>query len=159
MEIIDAPDVYGYTIFCDDIRTEFDGKISFIGSYPGQIFVHGFPTVMPKFGLGITLYQRKDIFSPDMKLLIFMPGDSEDAASIQANVTEGPQQSDAPLNRATELAGILSDERPYVIARANLIVAPFTIGQPGAIKVRAVHNDKLIRLGATSVLLLPQAAT
>jgi len=32
---------YGYSIFCDDIRNEAGGKLSFIGCYNGVIFISG----------------------------------------------------------------------------------------------------------------------
>src|ERR1700687_1071273 len=150
MKVIDTADVYGHTIFCDDIRIEMDGKASFIGSYMGQLSVREFPAVLPKFGFGINLYQRREVFIPDTKLLIFMPGDSEDTASIQANVAD--IQGGEALRQADSIAGLLPDQKAYVAVRANLIIAPFTVSQAGVIKVRAVHDDKLIRLGAINIM-------
>ena len=52
-------DQYGYSIFCDDIRNEPGGKLSFIGCYNGVILISGqFPLVLPK------LCVHTHIFSP-----------------------------------------------------------------------------------------------
>ena len=47
-------DAFGLTIFCDDIRSEIDGKISLIGCYTGRMMIGGeFPVILPKLGLSI----------------------------------------------------------------------------------------------------------
>jgi hypothetical protein len=41
---------HGYSIFCDDIRNEVGGKLSFIGCYNAVMFVPSqFPCLLPKF--------------------------------------------------------------------------------------------------------------
>ena len=41
---------YGYSIFCDDIRSEAGGKLSFIGCYNAVMMTtQRFPLVLPKF--------------------------------------------------------------------------------------------------------------
>ena len=57
----DSPEAYGYTIFCDDIRAEVGGKLTYVGSYSGTMLVHGsFPTIVPKLALGMVYLQRRD---------------------------------------------------------------------------------------------------
>jgi hypothetical protein len=41
MTLLPSPDVWGYTIFCDDIREEIGGKVSLIGIYAGTM--HAYP--------------------------------------------------------------------------------------------------------------------
>ena len=54
-----SPEAYGYTIFCDDIRAEVGGKLTYVGSYSGTMLVHGsFPTIVPKLALGIVYCRR-----------------------------------------------------------------------------------------------------
>lgn len=44
----DGPDIYGYTIFCDDIRVEAAGKLIYIGAYGGEMILNGtLPFVLP----------------------------------------------------------------------------------------------------------------
>jgi hypothetical protein len=41
---------YGYSIFCDDIRNEPGGKLSFVGCYNAvMLTAPRFPIVLPKF--------------------------------------------------------------------------------------------------------------
>lgn len=41
---------FGYSLFCDDIRHEINGKISLIGCYSNIMFFHDeFPNILPKF--------------------------------------------------------------------------------------------------------------
>jgi hypothetical protein len=83
MTVLPIPEIYGYTIFCDDIRQEVGGKISFVGVYSGTMFVHGeFPVTLPKFAFGISLMQRREILEPNIQVQIFLPGDPEDSPSI-----------------------------------------------------------------------------
>jgi hypothetical protein len=152
MQTIETPDVYGYTTFCDDIRIEADGKWTLVGTYQNHMFVAGvFPVTLPKFGLSVTLLQRRPHFAPDTKIMVWMPGDPEETASIQAEMGESTP--------GAVLQGIdqqdPTTDGPYVVLRANFILAPFTISQAGQIRVRAVHRDKLIRLGALQVLSKP----
>ena len=39
------------TLFCDDIRHEMGGKLSFIGVYSDSLFVNAFPVTLPKLCL------------------------------------------------------------------------------------------------------------
>jgi hypothetical protein len=39
------------TLFCDDIRHEVGGKLSYIGVYSGGLFVRAFPVTLPKLCL------------------------------------------------------------------------------------------------------------
>jgi hypothetical protein len=41
------------TIFCDDIRHEVGGKLSYIGVYSGRLLVPGFPLSLPKLCVAV----------------------------------------------------------------------------------------------------------
>ena len=156
METVDTPDVYGYTLFCDDIRLEADGKFNFIGTYQSQMFVQGsFPVTLPKFAFGISLLQRREHFVADARILIFLPGDSDEAPSIQSEVKE--TMEGATLGQANLISDFLTEEqKSYIAFHANFVCVPLTINQPGSIKVRVVHKDRLIRLGSLAVVQSPQ---
>src|SRR5262249_39756655 len=85
----DSPEAFGYTIFCDDIRIEVGGKLTYVGVYTGRMFVHGsFPVTVPKLALGITYMQRHDKLVWPITYWIFLPGDGEDKPSIIAEMPE-----------------------------------------------------------------------
>jgi hypothetical protein len=150
MALLDAPDFYGYTMFCDDIRMEADRKAMFIGVYAGHMFVHAnFPVTLPKFGLGITFIQKKKLFDPKLGIRVFLPHDSDDNASIQADMAD---VADTTIADSTKAAGLESLADDSVISlQANLILAPFTILQPGLVKVRVLRQNDLVRLGTLTI--------
>lgn len=43
------------TLFCDDIRHEMGGKLSYIGVYSGGLFVPSFPFTLPKLCLSVRI--------------------------------------------------------------------------------------------------------
>jgi hypothetical protein len=158
MTLLNPPDTYGYTIFCDDIRHEVDGKINFIGTYAGTMFVNGtFPIALPKFGFGMTLLQRREILVANVAVRIFLPGDIDDTPSIHGKFAEINEGTVAEQT-AAEVAQLPKDEISYVGLHLNLIVSPLVINAPGVIKVRAVRGDDMVRLGAMRIVPVAQQA-
>jgi hypothetical protein len=150
MITLDSPDIFGTTIFCDDIRHEVGGKTTYVGVYKGFIGFHGdFPFVLPKFSFGVSFRQRRPLAVSPIKIRIYLPGDEDDAPSIEAELSMDKQQNEPPP----------FDPGPnsYVSAETNLTFAPFQIMQPGLIKVRAVRSDEMHRLGTITVVQLPSA--
>jgi hypothetical protein len=145
MTLLDGPDFYGTTIFCDDIRHEAGNKITFVGTYKRSLRIHGeFPFSLPKFGLGITYIQRSTAFIKPNKFLVYMPGDG-DTASIEADYTD-----EVPAD-AFDLRHDIKENEAIVTLGAQLLFSPFLIKEPGLIKVRVTRGDDLVRLGAIEV--------
>lgn len=148
--LLDGPAYYGHTIFCDDIRHEAGGKTTYVGTYSGQLLIHGdFPAILPKFGLGISYIQKVQNFIPPTKFLIFLPGDE---AEPSAEYLVDPKHMDAALERAkTE-----PTEHGILTAQAQVIFSPLVLKVPGEIKVRALRGDnELVRLGILIVKPAP----
>ncbi len=120
----DSPDFFGHSIFCDDIRQEIDGKVTYVGAYTGNVMLvrAPLPIALPKFCIGIAFAQRRKLFTPDIGIRIFIPGDSDEKASIEAQFT-GPFELPE------------GGDDTYVRMTANTVFSPFPITQPGAIKV------------------------
>jgi hypothetical protein len=155
MKIADAPEAYGYTIFCDDIRAEVGGKLTYVGCYAGTMFLPTFPFTMPKFCLGIVYMQRHGKVITPLKIWIFLPGDEEDKPSIHAESPEQPVAAlDATRDARIALGG--TEERGYVTAYLQFGLMNLELKQPGVVRVRAVRGDHLIRLGALEVLRAPE---
>lgn len=143
----DSPDVFGNTVFCDDIRHEIDGKVSFIGAYQGGMQVHvPFPATIPKFAFGISLFQRRSAFEGKISLRVYLPGDEDENPSVES-------QLDAPLPPPTDPSqGTPFAGGPFIAMRAYVTVAGMVIKAPGAIKVRALRGGVLFPIGALGVL-------
>jgi hypothetical protein len=144
----EAPEVYGYTIFCDDIRAEVGGKFTYVGAYSGNMFVQGeFPLTIPKFALGVVYMQRHDKIILPVKFWVFFPGDDEDKPSMQV---------EAPPEATQQIAIAAAQQKmDYATAYMHFGIANLVIREPGTMKVRAVRGDELIRLGALQILRAP----
>jgi|SRR5215510_10032118 len=142
------PILRGYTIFCDDIRSEVGGKTTFVGTYDGVLFIHGeFPFVLSKFGMAIRYEEQKGAFTnEEAKLRIFLPGDEGNKASIESLL---------PMQDARKNARPLPDDNPseikYVAVGANLILSPLVIPKAGTIKVRVQCGEETVKLGSLVV--------
>ena len=44
------------TIFCDDIREEVSGKLTYVGVYSSKLWVPFFPVVLPKLCLAVSIF-------------------------------------------------------------------------------------------------------
>ena len=157
MILEDSPDVWGYTIFCDDIRAEVGGKLTYVGTYAGRLFVHAdFPVILPKLALGIVYAQRIGAVVLPVQFQIYIPGDADDKPAL---VIEVPNEiSEAAIRDAAAFSETVGAERGFSTVIAPVTLAPFQLTQPGLFRVRAVRGDRLIRLGSMEVLRAPQPA-
>lgn len=135
------PDIQGFSIFCDDIRSEIDGKQTLVGSYLGREMMvrSAFPVTLPKFCISMHFIQRIEIFTPELGIRVFLPGDSDDNASIQGEFT----------------AEVPHGAGPMISLVTNVVFAPLVLTEPGEIKVRILRAGVLHRLGTLKVLQDP----
>jgi len=120
-----------------------DGKITYVGGYMGSMFVKtGFPATLPKFCIAVHFMQKEA--ASGLKLHIFLPGDTDEKASIQADIEE-PPQSIGPSE--------------FILIGVNAVFTPLLIEQPGMIKVRILRNGVLHRVGSLNVAPASEAPT
>src|SRR5260221_12989855 len=79
----------GFTIFCDDIREEVNGKVSLIGCYGADLRILGnqFPILLPKLGFHITVRVPSDGPNLPLKIMIYFPGQPDDQPVLTADST------------------------------------------------------------------------
>ena len=150
-KLLDAPDIFGHTIFCDDIRMEIDGKFTYVGAYGGRMYVNApFPVTIAKFAFSVLFYQLKERFVPNLGLWIFLPGDSDEQPSIKGEFTE---VSEGAMLRQVEQDPLPSDHQTkYIGVIANVVAQHLVLKEPGAITVRVLRGDELYRVGRLVVL-------
>ena len=89
------------TTFCDDIRQEIGGKLSYMGVYSSDLYVGGFPITLPKFCVAIR---------------VMTPADPrEERHGVQAAVRpprRSPPQPIAPRSLATSSRASLGSRAP-----------------------------------------------
>jgi hypothetical protein len=152
--MFDFAEPVGFTIFCDDIREETSGKISFIGAYDTAMVIHvAFPATLPKFGFHIRIYEPANVAVErdfPIEIGIYLPGDAADEPSLSNVLPADPQAA------RTELANLPwrpTGERP-LLARITLnwIVSPLVLKEPGTIRVLANYKGDILRCGALQVI-------
>jgi hypothetical protein len=154
MSVLDPPDAYGYTIFCDDIRMEVGNKLTFVGIYSGQfiLYVDSLPAALPKFAMSITYRQRHDRVVLPAQFRIFFPWSPDTPLVI-----DPPSELAQSTIEGAEALSERSGEVAFVTTTFNFGLSPFSIESPGIIKVRAVRGDDLVRLGGLEIVVAPAA--
>jgi len=145
--IEDLKYIKGYTIFCDDIRNEVGGKLSYMGIYGNELIVNAaLPAALPKLCLSIAIrFYRAEGQPAPMTLKVFVPW--EDSAIIEA-----------PLEFSDAIQwGDEAEATGYVQVNANLTLGNFAIQQEGYLKVRAYSGDTEYKLGALKLTGNPNA--
>jgi len=155
METLPAPDVFGNAIFCDDIRMEIGGKLTFVGCYINDMYVHSsFPVVLPKFCIAVNYWQRKNNLILPVVFWVFLPGDSEEKASIEFGTTEQVNEELIEQHRMKAIeSGVEKPE--FAIFSTQISLANLTILHPGYMKVRVRRKDQLVRLGGLRIQSAP----
>jgi hypothetical protein len=144
MSIISPSTPSGHSVFCDDVRTETNGKQILIGVYNADMLVDSFPILLPTFCIIIRYQERKDESDLPVKFVVTAPN-PDDEMIFEADVPrdalkQAPTPSDAP-------------DDPMTAINLNTSFAGFVISHPGRIKVRAYRGDDEIRLGTLRIRL------
>jgi hypothetical protein len=145
----------GTAIFCDDVRTESNGKLIYIGVYVGGMVVNpSFPAVLPTFAVVMNYRERADEERKPLKFLIYLPGDKE--PSFQAEMS--PEQIDGFQKVGMDISDDDGEGEGLLIEIA--LVATYknaVIQKPGRIKARVLRgDDEVVRIGNLVVSGPPQ---
>jgi hypothetical protein len=141
---------YGYSIFCDDIRSEAGGKLSFIGCYNAMMMTQQrFPIVLSKFCIHFHVFSPATQPYMSVNARCYVPGEIEPIA-------------DEPI----EVPGLLRQQRlldslpkdiavpPYIVVASSLVFSPLEIREPGLIHLRALIDGEReeLHLGSLQVM-------
>jgi len=141
-------DRYGYSIFCDDIRNEPGGKLSFVGCYNGVIFISGqFPLVLPK--LCVHTHILSPASRPFSSILVrcYLPGDEQPFAEEPIETPRQTAQNELVANLKPDASAPL-----YIVAATSLIFPPIELRNSGLMRIRAfVDAEQEIRLGSLRI--------
>ena len=127
---------YGYTIFCDDIRAEDGGKLSFIGCYNAAMFTSSaFPIKLTKLCVHMHIFSRPSRPYMSVMARCYLPGETTPVADEAIDV---PSLAD----QEALLASLPNDGKnhPYIVVAASLVFAPLEIIKPGSMDIRALIN-------------------
>lgn len=132
-------------IYCDDVREEAGGKLSYMGIYRGDMIVAApFPTALPKM-MVIAIYAEptSEVWLP-VKVRVYGPDRSEDAdPSMEFEVPYDPSAE------ALIPGDSLENKMRQIVM--PVVFAPFIIPAPGKVRLHFERDGVVYRAGALSV--------
>lgn len=140
-------EAHGYTTFCDDIREEVGGKSTLVGCYTGELLHQGdYPLSLPKFGLVTQTLIPPERVPRNFDLIVdYVPtGEvvfkiSNDLSGLDVNSLVTPKSADE------------EDEERYIALGSNIILTPLVIPQDGKLRVRAMLDGHIVRIGLLKI--------
>lgn len=134
------PEMTGLAIFCDDIRSEMGGKVSYMGIYGQDMVISGpKPTLLPKLSIAAHIQIPSEVVKARLKVSVMrsVGGTSEELVSMEGDI-ERP-------------AEITVDANTFTQAIVHLNAVPFHIADDCDIKVRAFIDGKKLKLGTLPI--------
>ena len=139
------------TLFCDDIRHEINGKLSYIGVYSGALFVPAFPATLPKFWVSVKIVTPAD--EPLHSLTLRILKDDE----ILREIVFDEEQLASTLEAFAELS---DEERRLRVQMPQFLLEfiPLYLEKACTLRVRALADHEELRGVGLSIDQIPTAA-
>ncbi len=117
------------TIFCDDIRHEVGGKLSYIGVYSGQMFVPSFPITLPKLCLALSVITPIEMPFRKLAMRVFKD---------DAQLAEGALDETHLTNVVEAFEDVPEGERKdrVQLLQSMFVFSPFQLEGPCTLRVR-----------------------
>ncbi len=126
------------TLFCDDIRHEISGKLSYIGVYSGGLFVPTFPVTLPKLCLSVKIVTPAEELLRSLSLRVL-----KDEETLQ-EIALDEKQLAAASDSAEEMTEEQKKERVHV-AQFVLVFSPIQFEEPCILRIRVQTEDSELR--------------
>jgi hypothetical protein len=134
----------GFTIFCDEVRQEINGKLLFLGVYTNEMLIAGtMPIALPVFTAFVNYQEKINEIEDHVIIKLFVPGMDDSIFQIELPPRQAPPATPLP------------DEDLNIRSMVPIRIAPFPILSEGLIRVRAFIRDDEIRLGTLAIRVVP----
>lgn len=124
-----------FTLYCDDIRTELGGKMSYMGCYTGVMFVPHLPAVLPKLCVFLKATSPSTTPFGKVKVRILFNDDILGEQEVEPLSAPEPVPDDAK-------------KRLHTI-RAHFVFSPMMVPEPGIVKVRFIDEKGKVMKGTS----------
>ena len=111
------------TLFCDDIRHEVGGKLTFIGVYSGVLFVPAFPLTLSKLCLSVRIVLPADTSFRVLRLSVIR----DDEVLQEIALDEEPSEAQR--------------KEPIQVTQFMLVFSPIRFDHPCTLRVRVQTED------------------
>jgi hypothetical protein len=143
------PDVFGFTIFCDDVRFENTNKVIAVGIYFGGMNVNvDFPAQIKSFAMIVSYSERVGVRSAPLEIEVLFPGEEQPVLKMPIS----QEQLRPPIPRQVDPNDPLSPKANFHSLVIPIVMGPVTFKAPGLIRVLARLGEETIRLGALNIL-------
>ncbi|TBW07883.1 hypothetical protein E0E52_10525 [Azotobacter chroococcum] len=136
---------FAYSLFCDDVRHEINGKTSQIGIYQGSMYLATFPAHLPK--LCIIISAVTPIENPFSELIFKAYMDVNLIFQFQLN----KEQLDEAIASSPE-----AGDGTFRIVQTMGIVSPISFDQPCRIRLEVEADGETIECPGLRVIKAPE---
>ncbi|VAX00378.1 hypothetical protein MNBD_GAMMA20-459 [hydrothermal vent metagenome] len=139
------------TIFCDDIRHEVSGKVSYIGVYSSELIVPSLPVILPKLCLSVKVVTPADRPLGALTMRVFKNEEVLQEIGID----------EEQLNAASELSdGMAEKEKKERVLSAQfmLVFSPIQFEERCVLRVRVQTEDEELQGIALRIVQAPVPA-
>jgi len=119
------------TIYCDDIRHELGGKVSYIGVYNGQMWVQEFPIVLPKLCVAYKIVLPDGTPTDSLKIIIYR----DDVVLFETELADLPDVKSLVAEKQAQ--GI----EAVMAIQNGVIFSPLVIDAPCRIRINVKTSD------------------
>lgn len=139
----------GYTVFCDEVRREANGKDFYIGVYTGgDYIIHKKPEDFqaPQFTVIATaMFDPTDPPDKDKTLQIFFPGQDEPVIDFEFEI---PEQAFNKVSAADEASTF---PHAPLVARSVITVSDVRFKESGFVRAIMQYGDEQFLLGRLKI--------
>jgi len=132
------------SIFCDDIRHEVGGKVSYIGVYNGQMWALEFPITLPKLCVGFKLVIPNEKPIEGFKVTVMR----DDSVIHEMEITGLPDPRHLESVKQKTEQGI----ETISSFQNGVVFSPFLVEEPCTIRLRVSTSDGDL-LKATALII------
>lgn len=134
------PKPYGISFFCEDIRHEVGGKVSYMGIFGQDMEIEGSkPAVLPRFTIAVHLHIPVSYAPTNLRVVVLMVANS---GTKELMALEGPLEATAPHPAGDD---------HYIVANIHLNAIPFQVDEDCVLRVRAYCRDEEVKLGSFNI--------
>jgi hypothetical protein len=132
---------YVHTLYCDDIRYEHDGKITFVGAINGLVVLETYPASIPKLCVCVWTVLPIDCRPKSIVTRITL-GDNEISSQEITNI-ELPDRLTFPVG--LEVSG--DSEFSMINFNQHFVLCPLNVDGPSALRVSSVVDGQVLKGG------------
>lgn len=136
---------YAYSVFCDDIRQEINGKITMVGIYTDRLLVTSLPTVLPKLCLALSIATDKSRMFEDLSVIGTFGADEVFKIELQKeqiqNIVAQAPKSENPAK--------------FFTVQLNAILTPFQLQRTGKLTIEVIADGEKLECGGLEMALAP----